>query len=49
MHRVKCYNREIAEVEKMIDKLLLRYSVDLQKGENYAMTKMEEPPSDNEE
>jgi hypothetical protein len=47
---VKCYNREIAEVEKMIDKLLLRYSVGgLQKGENYAMMKMEEPPSDNED
>ncbi len=45
-HRMNCYNREI---EKMIDKLLLVYSVGLQKGENYTMMKMEEPPSDNED
>lgn len=31
----------------MIDKLLLVHSVGLQKGENYAMMKVEEPPSDN--
>lgn len=49
VHRMKCYNREIDEIEKMIDKLLLVYSVGLQKGENYAMMKMEEPPSDNED
>ena len=48
-HRAKCYNIEIEEVEKMIDKLSLVYSVGLQKGANYAMIKMEEPPSDNEE
>jgi hypothetical protein len=48
-HRVKCFNREIAEIEKIIDKMTFRYSFGLQKGENYAMMKMEEPPSDNEE
>jgi hypothetical protein len=48
-HRVKCYNMEIDEVEKMIDKLSLVYSVGHQKGANYAMMKMEDPPSDNEE
>jgi hypothetical protein len=29
--------------------MTFRYSFGLQKGENYAMMKMEEPPSDNEE
>lgn len=48
-HRWKNYNSEIREIEKMIDKLSLVYSVGLQKRENYAMMKMEEPPSDNEE
>ena len=48
-NRVKFYNREIDEIEKMIDKLSLVYSVKLQKGENYATMKVEEPPSDNEE
>ena len=32
--RVKCYNREINEIGKMIDKMLLVYSVGLKKGEN---------------
>lgn len=48
-HRVKCYNLEIDEIEKMIDKLTLVYSVGLQKGENYAKMKVEGPPSNNEE
>ena len=46
-HRAKCYDREIDEIEKMIDKLSLIYSVGLQKGVNYAKMKVEEPPSDN--
>ena len=46
-HRVKCYDQEIKEVEKMIDKLSFIYSVGLQKGENYARMKVEEPPSGN--
>lgn len=33
----------------MIDRLSLVYSIGLQKGENYATTKVSEPPSDNEE
>ena len=33
----------------MIDKLSLVYSVGLKKGKNYAMMKVEEPPSDNED
>ena len=44
---MKCYNREIDEIEKIIDKLSLVYSVGLQKGVNYAIVKVEEPPSDN--
>lgn len=32
----------------MIDKLSLVYSVGLHKGVNYAMMKVDEPPSDNE-
>ena len=46
-HRVKCYNLEIDKIGKMIDKLYGVYSVGLQKRENYAMIKVEDPPSDN--
>ncbi len=49
-HRVNCFSQEIDEIEKMIDKMTFTCSVGgLQKGENYAMMKMEEPPSDNED
>jgi len=46
---VRFYNRKIREVEKEIDRLYGETLVGLQKGENYARMKMEEPPSDNEE
>ena len=36
------------ELEKQVDRLYGVGSVGLQKGENYAMLKMEEGPSDNE-
>ncbi len=45
-HRVKRYDLEIDEIEKMLDKLYIVYSVGLKKGENYAMMKVEQPPSD---
>ena len=48
-YRAKIYRLEIKEIEKMIDKMSIKHSVGLQKGENYAMMKVEEPPSDNEE
>lgn len=47
--RVRFYNRKIREIEKEIDRLYGETLVGLQKGENYARMKMEEPPSDNEE
>lgn len=46
-HRMKCYNREIDEIEYKIDKLSIVYSVGPQKGINYAKIKVEDPPSDN--
>ena len=46
-HRAKCYDLEIDKIEKMMDKLYGVYSVGLKKGENYAMIKVEQPPSDN--
>ena len=47
--RAKCYKVEIEEIEKMIDKLSLVYSVGLKKRENYANKKVEDPPSDDED
>ena len=46
-HRMKCYRQEIQKTEKMIDRLSKVYDVGLEKGVNYAMKKVEEPPSDN--
>ena len=46
--RAKRYDLEIDKILKMIDKLygVGVYSVGLKKGENYAMMKVEQPPSD---
>ncbi len=46
-HRMKCYEQEIKEVERMIDRLLLVDTVGIKKKVNYATKKVEEPPSDN--
>ena len=48
--QVRNIDKKIIEIDNMINELLLEYSTHgLQKGKNYAMMKMEEPPSDNEE
>jgi len=48
--QVRNIDKKIIKIGNMINELLLEYSTHgLQKGENYAMMKMEEPPSDNEE
>ena len=39
---MKRYNKEIIEVQKVLDKLL----IELPKTNNYAILKMDEPPSD---
>jgi hypothetical protein len=41
MQRFKNYNKEIYEVEKMIDKLSLVFSAGLIKKENFATKKVE--------
>lgn len=47
--QVRNINKKIIKIGNTI-KLLLEYPTHgLQKGKNYAMMKMEEPPSDNEE
>ena len=48
--QVKNINQEIIKIDNTIKELLLVYPTHrIQKGENYAMMKMEEPPSENEE
>ena len=48
--KIKNINKEILKIDNTIQELSLEYPTRwLQKGENYAMMKMDEPPRDNEE